>query len=132
MSATTVLVLIFLTFFGFILFVVGIDRHSRRDLTEAEKLAIREMVGKATSCFNAIYQQEMYKFQVCDEDLYRQYEKIKKGSYQFNSLSFVLYDSLMFEERDMLAKMVAKRDGVGKEIFAEFLKQYEQRAVTHS
>lgn len=121
------IVVVLSVFLVFILLIVGIDRHSRRDLTEAEKLAIKEMVGKATSCCNIIYEQEMYKLRVCDEDLYRQYEKIKKGSYQFNSLSFVLYQSLGFEERDMLTKMVAKRGDIGREIFTEFLKQYRER-----
>ena len=35
--------------------------RKHRDLTEAEKFAIREMVGKAISCFNIIYQQDIQK-----------------------------------------------------------------------
>ena len=96
--------------------------RKHRDLTEAEKLAIREMVGKATSCFNIIYQQ----------DIQKQHKQVKEGSYQFGSLPFMIYEGMEIQAKDRLAKMITERDNTHKEIFAEFLKQYQQRAVTHS
>ncbi|TLD91442.1 hypothetical protein LS74_008865 [Helicobacter magdeburgensis] len=80
------------------------------------------MVGKATSCFNIIYQQ----------DIQKQHKRVKEGSYQFGSLLFMVYESMEIQAKDRLAKMITERDNTYKEIFAEFLKQYQQRAVTHS
>ncbi|BBB20482.1 hypothetical protein HC081234_16590 [Helicobacter cinaedi] len=36
------------------------------------------------------------------------------------------------QAKDRLAKMIIERDNTHKEIFAEFLKQYQQRPVAHS
>ncbi|WP_110580715.1 hypothetical protein, partial [Helicobacter cinaedi] len=62
----------------------------------------------------------------------KQHKQVKEGSYQFGSLPFMVYENMEVQAKDRLAKTIAERDNTHKEIFAEFLKQYQQRPVTHS